>query len=472
MTQPREIDLICQECGHKWRQGHRKRRQCPECASMDIGLLEVALLTPEHEGDGAEEAPPAKTTKKKAEDKGPKGAPLVQSIPKTTTSVDVKNRSSQEEQFSSLLNDVGVRQSDLLASIIMRSDRAEDPKHIDESLRKYRIPLFQRQIVLDAWCSSQGLLTFEAEGPADKAELEDLGGVMKPVTSLMMQRLQMKMLKDMLRDDEPRGRYEAPPRAPESMVPLFNDDGVPVMDTMGNQAMVPASVWLIQQQAKSRHETEAQPHPMEIALDLANSMFDKWITMMNPQGNQAAAAQVAMLQAQNQNIQAMKPLEEKMSALQAEIMKRQALEQQKQQYGQYIADKEKQLEELKRANDKLSDQRLRSYEDTQINMQQKMNELMMKTGEGFTAEFRESRRDVKDLLKEQLKQQQNVDATRSRVQQFTPVQELTVEQMEREVGAGSGVPMLASGVEVLDPTLLEAPVMPRQARRDDVAGQG
>jgi hypothetical protein len=408
--------------------------------------------------------PAAETPAKQEKPKGKPltGAPLVQSIPKVTTSVDREHRSSQEEEFSNLLNDVGIKQADLISSIVMRSDKAEDPKHIDETLKKYRVPGFQRQLILDAWCSTQGINEFHVEGGTQGVEGDDMGDMLKPMTKLMMQKFQFKMLRDMSKDEEPRSAYAQPAAPPESLVPLYDDKGVPVMDATGKQAMVPASVWLIQQQARSRQEGEAQPHPIEVAMDLANSMFDKWVTMMNPAGNQAAQQQLAQAQAQNLTLQALAPLQAQMAALQSEITKRAALEDQARQYGSLIGQRDKKLEELQRERDKLADQRLRTYEDTQINMQQQMNTLLLETGKSATAEFRETRHDVKDLLKEQMKQQQTVETTRSRIQGFNPTQELNLEQMEQIVAEAAGPGDLAGGRQILDPGLLADPVEPRK----------
>jgi len=453
------VDLICNECGHKWTQEHRKRRQCPECQSYDVGPLEGGL---------GPDTTPADTTAKPEKPKGkpPTAAPLVQTIPKLTTSVDKEHRSSQEEEFSNLLNDVGIKQADLIASIVMRSDKAEDPKHIDDMLRKYRVPGFQRQIILDAWCSTQGLNEFHVEGGTSNVEGDEMGEMLKPMTKLMMQKVQFKMLKDMAREEEPRSAYAPPPAPPESMVPLFDDEGVPVTDANGKQAMVPASVWLIQQQAKARHEGEEQPHPYEVGMDLATKMFDKWIAMMNPQGNAAAQQQLAAAQAQNATLQALQPLQQQMASLQADIARRAALEDQARQYGQLIGQRDKRLDELQRERDKLADQRLRSFEDTQIQMQQKVNDLLMDSGKGFTEEFRQTRRDVKDLLKEQMKQEQVVEQTRTRARGYTPVQELSVQEMEKVVQQYADPSELEGGKQLLDPELLAGPVETKRRRGD------
>jgi len=456
-----DVPYQCLDCGHgadgEWGKNKYGPKACPACGSAKTGPMEVT--SSELVGDprmmdqsasilGAvptyKETPQDQSAAKKA----PKGAqvkvaaPFVQSIPKMSTSVDIATRSSQEEQFAGLLSDVGVKQADLLASIIMQSDKAEDPKFVDTMLRRYHIPLIQRQVVVDAWAGSVGADPFligEGEGPQGGH-----GSPMAQMVNEMREMFMMKMMSQMLMGGDQQQRPPIDPSTrppPEVMIPMTDDAGEIMVDpTTGQVIKVPASLYMVY---KGKQGAE-KPSSLQEFMAMQNFNMENQKMMFEAFGGANKGPDVEMMAkvAALETETRMRALDQERSnqigELQAQLQIEKALKQQEQQLGAYISEKDKQIKELAMELEAMRQSREVSYQETQVDMARKTNDLVMDTVKEGTKEVRDARREFRGLLVDNMKNQQFVDAARDRVS-GGPVKEVPLDQVERDIdGMGGG----------------------------------
>lgn len=435
----------CNSCGHTWDKKNRARRQCPNCKSKDVdeavnpvedvaypvqSYPQPAPATPDpYEPPTADEFLEEELVEKKKPTKKP-AAPKGMSSPyfkNESKFIDEEGLSAQEIDFANLLEDASVRQPQLITRIIFQGN-PEDPKYVDDILKQFNVGITNRRLVLGVWFtgSEEALALSKQEGGEGSSGHGT--GDLKNMTNEMMDMYRFKMMNDMLNPDAKKTATVPPPPA-ESLVPILGDDGMPIMDELNRPVKVPASIYMMMQARKHQEAPSS--------LEQFMGFMQVFMQMQNPQQAEAIQSQGQVIALQSQvEMQKMDSargteISELKSALQTEKM----LKNQSSKYGQLLDEQDKQVQELRHELEKMRDDRQRSYEDTQITMQEKLNELAIDTGKGFTKEFREFRRDVKDFGKEQMKSQQLLEVGRAQAQGQNPVVEMTAEQLEAEMAA-------------------------------------
>ena len=455
----------CLDCGHgadgEWKKVKYGGKACPRCGSQNTQPLDTSLDVLGDPGmidapagppgaaplaampqyvEAVQDSPKAKTPPKTPPAKVT--APYAQTIPKVSTSVDIESRGPQEEQFSRLLTDAGIKQADLLARIIMQSDKAEDPKFVDTMLRRYHIPLIQRQVVVDAWAGSVGADPFligEGESPQGNH-----GSPMAQMVNEMREMFMMKMMSQMLMGGDQQQRPPIDPSTrppPEVMIPMTDDAGEIMVDpTTGQVIKVPASLYMVY---KGKQGAE-KPSSLQEFMAMQNFNMENQKMMFEAFGGANKGPDVEMMAkvAALETETRMRALDQERSnqigELQAQLQIEKALKQQEQQLGAYISEKDKQIKELAMELESMRQSREVSYQETQVDMARKTNDLVMDTVKEGTKEVRDARREFRGLLVDNMKNQQFVDAARDRVS-GGPVQEVSLDQVERDIdGMGGG----------------------------------
>ena len=449
-----DVPYQCLDCGHgadgEWGKNKYGPKACPACGSAKTGPMEVT--SSELVGDprmmdqsasilGAvptyKETPQDQSAAKKA----PKGAqvkvaaPFVQSIPKMSTSVDIATRSSQEEQFAGLLSDVGVKQADLLASIIMQSDKAEDPKFVDTMLRRYHIPLLQRQVVVDSWAGSVGAEPFLI---GQDEHVQGGQSPMKEMMNDMREMFMLQMMSKMMVPEQQRPTIDPATRPPvEPLVPMTDENGDIMVDpTSGAVIKVPASLYMIY---KGKQGAE-KPSTLQEFMAMQSFNMENQKLMFEAFGGANKGPDVEMLSkvaALETETRMRALLDEKgrdISNLEAQVRVQNALDEQEKRFGQYLGEKDKQLKELASELERLQQSREVSYQETQVDMARKTNDMVMDTAAAATKEMREARREIRGLVVDNMKNQQFVDAARDRVS-GGPVMEVPLDQVEKDIAS-------------------------------------
>jgi len=445
----------CLDCGHgadgEWMKTKYGGKACPICGSANTQKLDVSaeivgepgmmdapaappgtvpiapfidavpdLPTPK----SAPKVPPAKVT-----------APLMQTIPKTSTSVDVISQGPQEAQFCSLLNDVGIKQAALIARIVTQSDRAEDPKFVDEMLRRYRIPLLQRQIVVDAWSGVIGAEPFvigEGEHGQGSGGASPMREMMNDMREMFMLQMMSKM---MVPEQQQRPAVDPANRPPvDPLIPMTDDDGDPMVDpTTGQVIKVPASLFMIYK----GKQTSEKPSTLQEFMGMQQFNLENQKVMMEMFGGNKGpdsemVAKVAGLEATTQMQIIAAKSQSEIDDLKAQIMAERARQETERMMGQHIGERDKQIRELASELEHMRQSREVSYQETQVDMARKTNDVVMDTMKEATKELRDSRREFRGLLVDNMKNQQFVDAARDRVS-GGPVMEVPLEQVERDI---------------------------------------
>jgi hypothetical protein len=452
-----DIPFQCLDCGHgaegEWKKSKYGTKACPICGSKNTQKMEAAAETlgepglmdqpvappgtvplpyqpptpePKAQPAKAAKAAPAKQT-----------APLATTIPKVSTSVDVNMRSPQEEQFAQLLADVGVKQADLLSRIIMQSDKAEDPKYIDAQLMRYKIPLLQRQIVIDAWSASMGIDPYMVGHGGEAQQAGGQSSMSQMVNEMREMFMLQTMAKMMGNDNQQRPAVDPATRPPaEPLVPMTDENGEIMVDpTTGQVIKVPASLYMIY---KGKQNVE-QPSSLDQFMSMQNYNMEQQKMFMEMFGGQNKGpdpemmAKMAGLEAETR----MRALDQERSnqigELQAQLQIEQALKRQEAQFGQYISEKDKQIKTLASELEMMRQSREVSYQETQVDMARKTNDVVMDTVKEATKEMREARKDIRGIMVENMRNEQFVQAATERVS-GGPVMEVPLDQVEADVG--------------------------------------
>jgi hypothetical protein len=448
-TEPYE----CLDCDNNWDKKKWASKRCPNCGSDNTQPKQEAKTMEEPASEIVVEEEPEEKPKKKA---APKKVthPIVTTMPKGST-MDVSTRSPWEQEFAELLSDVGIKQSDRIARIIMGSDKAEDPKYIDKQLQRYRVPLIQRQIILDFWCAQQGIEPPEVHGGDSEGAVHEESEFGKMARE-MMDMFKFKMMSKMMMDDDGRkAPPEAPRRDPEPMVPMRDEEGNLVIDeTTGQIVKVPASIYMAYQAQHNRQAPTQLDQFMEMMkYNMENQkMFIEMFGGVNKGPDPEMQAQLSDLKAKTMQQESDLRWQEKLDEMQAHLNTEQALKQQGQHYGQMLDQLEKQVQEMKAERERLMSERQMDYQTAQIEQARKSSDMAMEMVAEASKEFRATRRDVRELVTENMKNQQYVDQARGRLQ-TGQVQEVPLDavgkDLERMEAAQYG-PMGFGGQETID----------------------
>jgi len=431
---------VCNECQHEWDKKAHAKKQCPACGSPNVEAHGPAFQMVDGERK--------EVKKEEAVVSRPPSSQMSQAVAQTgkETFVTREDLTPPEAQFSSLLTDMGIKLPNALTKMVFNQD-PHDPQKVDDMLRRYFVPPWKRQFVVDAWCSEKGIdtipihLTEEERARGAGVDEEDDG--LDRMIRKMERMTTLKMLKDMFSPPTPAQPYAQAQPQQQQMVPLFTEEGLAVMDSEGRPVMVPA--WQYQMMEQRRREKERdhelqeraqQPSQYQLGMEFA----DRMLAIMKEAG---AGNQQAMVEMQKLTSElGMKTLEgnfgKQVSHLQNQLDMQKALDSQAQQMGSMIDAYKKEMERLARELEDMRKDRMRSIEDTQIAMQGQLNTVITDGMKEGMAEFRETRRDVKKMAKEQMRTQQLGAQVQGQVQQqvYVPSVELTPEQLQAEFSGG------------------------------------
>jgi len=251
---------------------------------------------------------------------------------------------------------------------------------------------------------------------------------------------------------------------------MFDDNGMTVMDSEGNPVLVPA--WQYQQQEQRRRELKReeeianqaqQPNQYEMGMAFA----EKLLEVAGNKGDPEMMVKIQELSSQTQLQELKGGFDAKLGVLQADIDKTAAIEQVEARYNNVLANMQKQQEQLVRELEDQRRERIRSIEDAQVRMQSDINTTLTDAAKEGLGEFRETRRDMKELAKESMRSQQIAG------QQgpyppgtgpgYSPVQELTAEQLEAEFSGRAQIP---EGEYQFEGGLDEAVTIPEDGDQD------
>lgn len=474
-----DVPYQCLDCNHglegEWKKSKYGTKACPNCGSKNtVQLKDVTAVIDDQPLMDTPAAPLGavpltQPTGAAGIPKPKKGAPakaaqpLIQTIAKTSTSVDTTTRSLQEEQFAGLINDVGVKQADLLASIIMRSDRAEDPKYIDEMLRRYHIPLVQRQVIVDSWAVTIGAEPYLIGG-AEAAP----GGQQSPTKEMMNEMrdmFMMQMMAKMMNPEPQRPLVDPASRPqPEQQVPLTDENGKYQLDsTTGKPIMVPVSLMIMYK----GQQTQDKPSSLQEFMEMMSYNMENTKMMIEVMGGTNKGPDAEMV-AKNAGLEAevrMRAMDaergKEIANLESQIHVERALKEQESRFSDYLGEKDKRIKELGTELNRIQQDRQISYQETQVDMARKTNDLVMDTVKEMGKQNREARQEVRSLVVDNMKNQQFVDAARERVAGGR-VQEVPLEQVERDISGMEGSPedlqwddVMLGGKEPIDYRLLE-----------------
>ena len=455
-----KIPYQCLACNHgadgEWKKSKYGPKTCPNCGSSNTSQLKdvSAILEDQPLMDQpaappgtvplaaapqySEAVPETPAPKKPAKGVPAKAAmPLIQTISKVSTSVDTETRGPQEAQFAQLLIDVGIKQADLISRIVMQSDKAEDPKYINDQLRSYGVPIIQRRIVLDAWSGVTGADPFNMEEQLQGGQHSPVREMMNEMRDMFMMQMMAKMM-----NPEPQRPLVDPATRPqpEQMVPLTDENGKYQLDTTtGKPIMVPVSLMIMYK----GQQTQEKPSSLQEFQEMMSYNMESQKMMFEMFGGTNKGPDPEMM-AKNAGLEAevrMRAMDaergKEIANLESQIHVERALKEQETRFSNYIGEKDKQLKDLAAELSHIQQDRQISYQETQVDMARKTNDLVMDTVKEMGKQNREARQEVRSLLVDNMKNQQFVDAARERVS-GGPVTEVPLEQVERDIDGMGG----------------------------------
>ncbi len=479
MTRPKHIPTRCTDCGHVWKRPKYAIRKCPKCNSANIQELEQegeptppGVPEPSPEPDVFDEAsvepePPVVEEKKPAPVAKPKpqaGMNMSMAIPAKSDYIQAEDLTAQEKMLGEMFMGVGIKQPTALAKIVGRGP-TDNPQWMDKILSRHGISYQQRLLVHDL------LFPDDAETGKDVAGKE--GGESGPRATMhaMMEDMRemwyMDMMQKMMGGGRDQGQAVPPQATPppqEPLVPLLNEQGLPMIDaTTGQVIKVPASLFMIY----STQKHAEQPSTLQQFMQFQTMQLEqqaKFIAAMG--GNKGDSAETMRLIAEKLAAESSAKMQElnaqrmaEITTLKAELSAKDRLEQQARQYGAALAEKERMLEEKLREIEKLNDARSGDALSVQTEIQRRSGEAMVKAVEGATSEFREGRKEVRGIVLEQVKQKQIVGNEQGGQAVTTSVQEVSLDQVGKELDQMEGRPPAA-------PAAQQAPHPPQKPRRE------
>ena len=443
VTKPKVQELepfICNECSHTWDKKAHAKKQCPKCGSVNVDSNGTAFRVDEATGE--------KTVILRDKDASarPPMAVLDRALAGTGKEQFVKDEDLvyMESDFARLLNDMGVGLPNMITMMVFNGD-IEDPELINKKLARYHVKPWKRQMIIDAWCQDKGIpqvdisVTDQEKAQGLGSDSDDMDGSMDRMIKKMERMATMKMYRDMFMPQQAQPQFQQPPQRQDQMVPMLDEGGMTVMDTEGHPVMVPAWQFQMMEQRRIQAKREAEallaatkPSEMESALKLAKEFME----MAGSKGDPEMMVKLQELTSRTQMQEVKGGFDQQLGHLQSTIEKREALDDLEGRYNSLISGMQKQQEQLQRDLDDQRKERIRSIEDAQVRMQSELNSTMTDAMKEGLVEFRATRRDGKDLLKEQLRAQQYPGQQGpyppGTQPGYSPVQELTPAQLQAE----------------------------------------
>ena len=443
VTKPKVQELepfICNECSHTWDKKAHAKKQCPKCGSVNVDSNGTAFRVDEATGE--------KTVILRDKDASarPPMAVLDRALAGTGKEQFVKDEDLvyMESDFARLLNDMGVGLPNMITMMVFNGD-IEDPELINKKLARYHVKPWKRQMIIDAWCQDKGIpqvdisVTEQEKAQGLGSDSDDMDGSMDRMIKKMERMATLKMYRDMFMPQQTQQQFQQPPQRQEQMVPMLDEGGMTVMDTEGHPVMVPAWQFQMMEQRRIQAKREAEallaatkPSEMESALKLAKEFME----MAGSKSDPEMMVKLQELTSRTQMQEVKGGFDQQLGHLQSTIEKREALDDLEGRYNSLISGMQKQQEQLQRDLDDQRKERIRSIEDAQVRMQSELNSTMTDAMKEGLVEFRATRRDGKDLLKEQLRAQQYPGQQGpyppGTQPGYSPVQELTPAQLQAE----------------------------------------
>jgi len=443
VTKPKVQELepfICNECSHTWDKKAHAKKQCPKCGSVNVDSNGTAFRVDEATGE--------KTVILRDKDASarPPMAVLDRALAGTGKEQFVKDEDLvyMESDFARLLNDMGVGLPNMITMMVFNGD-IEDPELINKKLARYHVKPWKRQMIIDAWCQDKGIpqvdisVTDQEKAQGLGSDSDDMDGSMDRMIKKMERMATMKMYRDMFMPQQAQPQFQQPPQRQDQMVPMLDEGGMTIMDTEGHPVMVPAWQFQMMEQRRIQAKREAEallaatkPSEMQSALALAKEFME----MAGSKNDPEMMIKLQELSGQVQLKEIQGTMGRQMDALQAQVAQQQVVDQVQGQMGAVIEGYKKQAEEMSRKLEDLQKDRMRNIEDTQVRMQSEINSTMTEAVKEGLVEFRATRRDGKDLLKEQLRAQQYPGQQGpyppGTQPGYSPVQELTPAQLQAE----------------------------------------
>lgn len=465
MTKAKYTKSRCSACGHVWQRPRYAKKACPNCNSPDIqevgtdDAVAPPAVAPEPEPElipepTEEPGPPVvEEVKPKAEaavkPKVGGGMSMSMAIPAKSEYVNTEELTPQEQVLARVMGGVGIKQPTALAQILGRGP-ADDAKWVDKILSRHGISYQQRLLVHDV------LFPGDMDGSGDDGgkahQQDDIEAGFGKMFTTMQRMWMMKMMMETMGTSQGQHVPLQPTQTTtsEPLVTMMDPKtGLPMLDAAtGQPVKVPASMYLIYTAQQRQEQPSTLMQFMQFnEMQLKNQMeFFKALGGGNQGGGpeqmkliaeKLAAenrAQMEALNAQRQN---------EITTLKAQLAAKEQLEQQANQYGRMLAEKERELEAKMRELEKAQDAKTADQLSVQTDIQRKTGEVMTEAVKGATAEFREGRKEVRSILLDQARQQQIVDGRGQQQATTTSVQEVPLVQVERELGQmeqAAGIP--------------------------------
>lgn len=434
--------FVCNECQHAWDKKRNARKQCPSCGGANVEATGPLFRLEKGEKIEVKKEPAVVARPPSAQ-----MSAALTPIGKETF-VTEEEMTPLEMQFASLLQDLGVKLPNALTKMVFRVD-PHSPVKVDDILRRYHIPAWKRQFVVDAWCGEMGVDPVQiqlTETEQKQGEgVDDMDGSLDRMMRKMERFAAIKMMKEMFMPTQAQPQFPGPPPQQQQQVPLFDEEGMPVMAEDGQPVTVPA--WQYQMvessRARARREDEAlkqaaKPSEMEAALALAK----EFIAMSGSNNDPEMMIKLQELTSRTQMQEVKGTFDVQLGHLQATIDKTSAIEEVEARYNNLLAGMQKNQEQLQRELEDQRRERIRSIEDAQVRMQSDINSTLTEAAKEGLGEFRETRRDMKEIAKEQMRSQQLAGQQGpyppGTQPGYSPVQELTPAQLEADF-AGRGL---------------------------------